>query len=120
MRLSLILLLSHVLILLMTLKHLSAKAETRAVSRFLLVGFLLKTSQTVDIFVTFFRDVVLSLLNNLICACRCASSSVNTSKQTRLLKYYVIITIMAHICTTVLQKGLECHAFSFGVLIFRL
>ena len=27
---------------------------------FLLVGFLLKTSQTVDIFVTFFRGVVLS------------------------------------------------------------
>ena len=31
---------------------------------FLLVGFLLKTLQTVDIFVTFFRGVVLSLLNN--------------------------------------------------------
>ena len=33
---------------------------------FLLVGFLLKTLQTVDIFVTFFRGVVLSLLTNLI------------------------------------------------------
>ena len=89
-------------------------------SRFLLVGCLLKTLQTVDIFVTFFRDVLLSVLNNLICAVRCVSSSVNTSKQTRLLKYYVTITIMAHICTTVLQKGLECHAFSLGVFIFRL
>ena len=36
---------------------------------FLLLGFLLKTLQTVDIFVTFFRGVtflLLSLLNNLI------------------------------------------------------
>ena len=33
---------------------------------FLVVVFLLKTLQTVDIFVTFFRGVVLSLLNNLI------------------------------------------------------
>ena len=61
----------------MTLKHLSAKAETRATPQqilsnsciskrhFLLVGFLLKTLQTVDIFVTFVKGVVLSLLNNL-------------------------------------------------------